>query len=479
MNSYKALGPNHLNTFFYQKHWAITGDDVVAIVLSILEDLASYSGVEEDRVLAVYYEGAMFAISNVDLDRYQMIELHRDVYVEGRKCGVDVPEYVGFVFCPSGSNRKLPLESDEDWRNLVSLWECNDGKIPIYMLALHTPSMDTISPLPSQPLSSIHHELEATQPELQLPNLSVGMSAYLFSQTISTSQPEVPSLDAINVGLGGLEAYDLRDLSQPRGEFGEGSSNGDGDNDSDESVDPDFNVLDVQEGDGEEGCSESLVDSAENDSNDGSDVNGFENVDAWDEIPRHIDAEGEDDDGNPTKNLWNKMYENGNMWVRNSDGKVSIVVGDMFVDKDQWSKVIRDYAIQESFSLQRIKNDRFRHIAVCKENKIASHLWVAEQLVTNFKANPSMDAGNMQKLIMERSGVSVPRHTCHRAKKLLKSWGLVKAFEDIFPECKRRICDVHYYRNFSTEYPGLTHTSVSSLFTLTHVFSNTYSGHCC
>jgi len=212
----------------------------------------------------------------------------------------------------------------------------------------------------------------------------------------------------------------------------------------------------VQEGDGEEGCSESLVDSAENDSNDGSDVDGFENVDAWDEIPRHIDAEGEDDDGNPTKNLWNKMYKNGNMWVRNSDGKVSIAVGDMFVDKDQWSKVIREYAIQESFSLQRIKNDRFRHIAVCKvktctwrvhcsrlqdgvtwrikslkgshscprlqENKMASHPWVAEQLVTDFKANPSMDAGNMEKLIMKRYGVSVPSHTCHRAKKLLKSW---------------------------------------------------------
>ena len=36
----------------------------------------------------------------------------------------------------------------------------------------------------------------------------------------------------------------------------------------------------MQEGDSEEGCSESLVDSAEQDNNDGSDVDGFENVDA-------------------------------------------------------------------------------------------------------------------------------------------------------------------------------------------------------
>ena len=46
-------------------------------------------------MLAIYYEGAMFAISNVDFNRYQMIDLHQDAYVEGKKCGVDVPEYFG------------------------------------------------------------------------------------------------------------------------------------------------------------------------------------------------------------------------------------------------------------------------------------------------------------------------------------------------------------------------------------------------
>ncbi|KAJ8439594.1 hypothetical protein Cgig2_024181 [Carnegiea gigantea] len=253
--------------------------------------------VEEDRVLAIYHEGAMFAISNVDFDRYQMIDLHQDAYVEG----------------------------------------------------------------------------------------------------------------AINVGLGGLEAYDLRDLSQPRGvsdydydrEFEESSSSGNGESDSDDSVDLDFDVVDVQEGDGVEEFSESLVDSDENGSNDGSDVDEIENVDVGDEIPRHIDAEGEDDDGNPIENVWNKILQ---------------------------------------------------------KNKMASHPWVAQQLVIDFKANPTMQAANIQKLIMERYGVSVPRHTCNRAKKLLKSWGLVKALPNIFPECKRRICDVHYYRNFSTEYPGFTQT---------------------
>jgi len=39
------------------------------------------------------------------------------------------------------------------------------------------------------------------------------------------------------------------------------------------------------------------------------------------------------------------------MWARNSNGTISIGVGDMFVDKDHWSKVIRDYAIQEGIAL--------------------------------------------------------------------------------------------------------------------------------
>ena len=69
------------------------------------------------------------------------------------------------------------------------------------------------------------------------------------------------------------------------------------------------------------------------------------NVDLEDKIPRHIDTDDEDEDGKPTENVWNKMYQNENMWPRNSDGKVCIAERDMFVDKDQWSKVIREFAM--------------------------------------------------------------------------------------------------------------------------------------
>ena len=82
----------------------------------------------------------MFVISDVDLDRYQMKELYRDAYVEGKRCGLDIPEYYGFVYCGPSSTRKLPLESDEDWLDLFSRWECASGKIPIYMPPVNAPT---------------------------------------------------------------------------------------------------------------------------------------------------------------------------------------------------------------------------------------------------------------------------------------------------------------------------------------------------
>jgi len=50
-----------------------------------------------------------------------------------------------------------------------------------------------------------------------------------------------------------------------------------------------------------------------------------------------------------------------------------------------------------------------------------SHPCIADQLVMDFKANPTMHAGNTQKLIMERYGVATPRNIYDRARKLLKS----------------------------------------------------------
>ena len=58
------------------------------------------------------------------------------------------------------------------------------------------------------------------------------------------------------------------------------------------------------------------------------------------------------------------------MWARNPDGSISVAIGDMFIDKYQRSNVIREFAIQEGFCLQRIKNEKCRHIARCKNETV-------------------------------------------------------------------------------------------------------------
>jgi len=48
-----------------------------------------------------------------------------------------------------------------------------------------------------------------------------------------------------------------------------------------------------------------------------------------------------DDYGNVVKNIFGKMYQIGGMWAKNKDGKTSLSVGDMFVDEEQLSQVIK------------------------------------------------------------------------------------------------------------------------------------------
>lgn len=258
---------------------------------------------------------------------------------------------------------------------------------------------------------------------------------------------EEPSLDDIDLGLGELHSYDLRSLSKPsrKTEYEDNNGGGEGgreENEVDDSVEDSSDDSDYHQSDeeaDEEGDVMSLTDSGEMSWQDiDSDGDGTENADLEDEVPRLIDTSGHDDNGNPIENVWTKIYLNGNMWARNSNGTISISVGDMFVDKGHWSKVIRDYAIQKGIALQRVKNDRSRHIATCRGelctwrvhqncprlivHKIATHPWIAEQMLADYKANPSLKAVNIQKLVIERHGLSVADHTCTRALRLLRSW---------------------------------------------------------
>lgn len=49
--------------------------------------------------------------------------------------------------------------------------------------------------------------------------------------------------------------------------------------------------------------------------------------------------------------------------------------------------------------------------------------------------------------------------------------GLIKAMKSIFPESRRRICAVHFYKNFSVDYPG------AKLHSLFWTACNAYTEH--
>ncbi|KAJ8425365.1 hypothetical protein Cgig2_015079 [Carnegiea gigantea] len=60
----------------------------------------------------------------------------------------------------------------------------------------------------------------------------------------------------------------------------------------------------------------------------------------------------------------------------------------------------------------------------CPNTQFSKHAlskWVATKLLDEFKDNPNMDKGTMQKTLVRRFGVVVPDYTCSRARKLMKN----------------------------------------------------------
>ncbi|KAJ8446093.1 hypothetical protein Cgig2_017595 [Carnegiea gigantea] len=74
--------------------------------------------IEGTKVLSVCYEGRRIFIKNVNLDKYQILDLHRDAKRKIRKAWIELPEYFGFMHYGPGSKRKLLLESGNDWVHL-------------------------------------------------------------------------------------------------------------------------------------------------------------------------------------------------------------------------------------------------------------------------------------------------------------------------------------------------------------------------
>jgi len=62
------------------------------------------------------------------------------------------------------------------------------------------------------------------------------------------------------------------------------------------------------------------------------------------------------------------------------------------------------------------------HYARLQFNPTASYSWMAQQLLADYKADPSIKPPRMQQILMEKYGLQAKTHTVRRALNLLKVW---------------------------------------------------------
>jgi len=69
------------------------------------------------RVLSVYYKKEKVEFWDVDLDKYSMIDLYKDVKSSFEKVGIELPKYVDYWFMSPTSRMRWPLNCDVAWTN--------------------------------------------------------------------------------------------------------------------------------------------------------------------------------------------------------------------------------------------------------------------------------------------------------------------------------------------------------------------------
>ncbi|KAJ8444447.1 hypothetical protein Cgig2_005969 [Carnegiea gigantea] len=85
-------------------------------------------------------------------------------------------------------------------------------------------------------------------------------------------------------------------------------------------------------------------------------------------------------------------------------------------------------------------------------NSMATYSWITRHLYEDYVVNPAISVASMQELLTKRYGLTIPSYTARKAKRLCGEWA--EALQEIFLESPRRICAIHYYRNFARYYPG-------------------------
>lgn len=404
----------------------------------------------DERTLVVHFKGRKLKIPRVQLDTYQLLDLYRDSKMTIETAELKPPTNCSFTYCPPiKPKQRFPLKFDSDWLKLSEKWEGITGDVEIYLIETKEPSEiqkivqmlseqaakghdsqvciiesdltndeevvvnesvngdenrgknnldndlenprdeddiidDIISSIPENTFANPTH----SQASHWADTLIVTPAVHDLSQPSSSTQP--PSFIDVDIGLRGLEAYDLRSLSQPHRyidddmDFGEVSIDGNGDEYEAENEDAESDDTESEENseegdsededfvdtDGDDDESEVSLDDEDPlepmDENDYSEVlevypASYDNLNPLN-VPQFI----QDEEGFQERNPQYLIYSNGEMWARSTDGSITLTVGDIFIEKQQYAQVLKDYAVQEGFSLSKIKNDKTRHTMRCK-----------------------------------------------------------------------------------------------------------------
>ncbi|KAL2937536.1 NAD kinase [Bienertia sinuspersici] len=259
---------------------------------------------------------------------------------------------------------------------------------------------------------------------------------------------------------------------------------------------------------------------------DGYDIDDFEEeenpsqllmenyVDGGWEPFRKADDIYEDDGG-----YLSRMYKNGEVYDDAGIGKIRLRQWQLFVDKDHFKDVLRDFCVQEGFSLVVRKADNERYTEECADvrcswrihaskladehtwaikslrhahncdlnlvnNPMANCDWVASKLLDEIRESPDIKGKALNAALWRMHGITMATSTLYKMKaKALQiiqgghdqsysNLGIDPSLDDVWPTVSRRYCARHLCKNFKKEYPGvLMHklfwsvTNAYSLFT--------------
>ncbi|KAL2933721.1 hypothetical protein RDABS01_016840, partial [Bienertia sinuspersici] len=136
----------------------------------------------------------------------------------------------------------------------------------------------------------------------------------------------------------------------------------------------------------------------------------------------------EDDGG-----FLSRIYKNGHVYDDAEMGKIRLKSWQLFVDKDHFKDVLRDYCIQEGFALVVKKADNERYTAECADircngrihaSKLADEhtwaikniLWAASKLLEDIRACPDVKGSYMNELLSDRYGITMATSTLYKMR---------------------------------------------------------------